>query len=1057
MSTQSGWGGGQSQTTTTAKQDWQTPTEASNVRASRGDQLAFGTWLLLGVGLLGGLVYLLPYSPDKTPVLILAEQNYLPPMPVNGWAADDAALIGELDGQNISASRVTAQWESVAAGLEQFRTDLEARKNDAVGSGSCVLYINAHGLVNDEGQACIVTSNSEPHDASTWVPISSLLNIIVEVIPDPTNKLIVLDCAKVRSDWNLGVFYSDFAERLRDEVGSDPEKYRHVAVINSASDGQVAWSRSNFSLRLMQALAGVPDGSDSLPGDSRVTIREIFEYVRSGVESWSTKNRGEYQTPELLGAASDDAMITVPVGTSTLRQIEERQLSSRTSESPVSVADIADLWAKLNRVIDQSPLLQLDPILVRNLRHGLFRLEQLSRSGPSMANTTRDAHQSLQNKIDALADADWSVLPGQWNAIGQRQPQVGASLQNLHSVAMSELFGRVNHVEATRLRSILTNTIGDVARGGGVSEEVTRDLGATTELQLLKISRQANTVAQWPTSQPLTKTARLREDAEMQAVPLVDGAAIDLRAHRAIRASLESAFASVRSVEDELWLGGRSAIDFDELFSSAQNNLEGTRDQLELVRLAFRTQDMMYAELPYIGQWLDDAWFYLRPGDTDLDREDIKARYEVLVGRTRKLSSYLQSLPKPEADADLEAKIREETNRIATDYELLKADIVEHAVGLAETPDKLVEVWRGTHAVLRIPFFDHDLRASLLNRYEDTLDKDETELDSDIDLSEQLLTWGPKAADHFLVTTTADATENVGGAQSSARGRRVLRTLGDRSVPGPAGPAASENINGIAATAAIIRPASALGFRSGENNVFQLDHVLEARDLLLWTATRALDDCWGGGVDTESNDPFFSRVANDSLRVAKKFKLPFEQSNVEIENIRRRISRQELAAKKGISGTAEDKSLVPGIGAVGIKANYNSGPGSLPSGKAAIFVRSPSGKRMNAYEATEDAVSNGFRMNQSMPVPVPRDDTATLNLTVDRDPAIEGDANLVAFFRGHEFETSVTIRSLRGNGVSFIPSRVDTARVTLLGEAKQTASIMFIPRLLSEYGRTCSK
>ena len=310
MTTQPGWDGSQPHTSSTPQHEWQTPPEAKlKARSFRKSRLAFAGWLGIGVAMLAGLVYSLPYSPDKTPCFVLVESDYPVPLSVNGWAEDDVALLSELDSENIAVYPVASSWDQVASGLTDVSRQVREHAADAINCGSCILYVNAHGLVDDQGQPCIVPAAGQPHDTSTWIPLEDLLSQVVDSLPESVNKLIVLDCARIQSDWDLGVFYNAFSERVVQLIAE--KRYPNLAVINSASAGEVAWPRSNFALRMMQGLAGKADGYPDLATDSRVSTSELFNYIRDGVKPWAVANRGETQSPQFLGGSSKDFQITI--------------------------------------------------------------------------------------------------------------------------------------------------------------------------------------------------------------------------------------------------------------------------------------------------------------------------------------------------------------------------------------------------------------------------------------------------------------------------------------------------------------------------------------------------------------------------------------------------------------------------------------------------------------------------------------------------------------------------------------------------------------------------
>ena len=108
-----------------------------------------------------------------------------------------------------------------------------------------LIYVSAHGVVNRDGEPCLLVEDSSPLDAATWLPVKNLCERICEVKPDErTRKVLVLDCNRIEVSGQCGLLYNSFAEQLKDLVENklDKKVCRNLVVLNSTSPGEVAWA-----------------------------------------------------------------------------------------------------------------------------------------------------------------------------------------------------------------------------------------------------------------------------------------------------------------------------------------------------------------------------------------------------------------------------------------------------------------------------------------------------------------------------------------------------------------------------------------------------------------------------------------------------------------------------------------------------------------------------------------------------------------------------------------------------------------------------------------------
>ena len=121
-------------------------------------------------------------------------------------------------------------------------------------------------------------------------------------LPRRRHLLVILDCNRIRVNWNLGVLYNSFAERVQQLVERKPPP--RMAVLLAAGPGQVNWASSDlggsvFGRYLQLGLAGsaAKDGVGNLFWRSDISLQKLVAYLEREVSGWSEFNRGEPQTP----------------------------------------------------------------------------------------------------------------------------------------------------------------------------------------------------------------------------------------------------------------------------------------------------------------------------------------------------------------------------------------------------------------------------------------------------------------------------------------------------------------------------------------------------------------------------------------------------------------------------------------------------------------------------------------------------------------------------------------------------------------------------------------
>src|SRR4051812_14744637 len=159
-----------------------------------------------------------------------------------------------------------------------------------------VLFVVAlHGGSGAEG-AYLIPNQMSP--GAKRLDLSKVISSM-EKLPPEQNKVLVLEGALIPAEWRLGMLQNDFARRLED-LEVEIRKVKNLWVLSACDVDQVCWTseglgRSPFLHSMTEALRGEAAGADG-----RLTLDELYTYVRSHVRDWAWNARGAVQEPVLL-------------------------------------------------------------------------------------------------------------------------------------------------------------------------------------------------------------------------------------------------------------------------------------------------------------------------------------------------------------------------------------------------------------------------------------------------------------------------------------------------------------------------------------------------------------------------------------------------------------------------------------------------------------------------------------------------------------------------------------------------------------------------------------
>ncbi|MCE9605183.1 MAG: VWA domain-containing protein [Planctomycetia bacterium] len=595
-------------------------TRVAAVKRSSGRRVF--VMLLLLLALFGLFVYVLLFSPAKTPLIVISATDYAWPVPPNAWVREDIAGLEELDGRTLHVVDTSTAWRSKSTGLAELDRRLRelghARGND----GSILFYVALHGLVDEKGMPCLLLPGASPLNSAQWLPCDELLRHLGSELPAEVNKVLILDCTRIRTNWNLGLVRNTFVERLEELVGRGDVP--NLQVLTSSGLDETSWASADlrgsaFGRAVRLGLAGAADRSERGEKignrNGRVSIAELHRYVGSYVERWAKKNRGVEQTPRLLlneKTPLTDFRLTWSLDRSGLKRMLESEETAGRAADTIPLDDVAELWRKLD-ALRAARAYQADPLAWRELEQRLLQLEQLASAGEAYREPAERLNAELRERLTISVARATQTAAGENGMakaalLAPTDNDVAANFK-LHSLPLCEYFGTLDAgtIASTRGRLDLATAANDPESLEAIWLKSTRpeQVRELAEVQFIKLARRYEASTLWKQGDSVRKGLQLYELAERTAI------FGDARAHYWLRPTLEAADAARRAAEDRYYLGPRKAAEtapWDAplaLYEAIGAANSGLRPRIETALLAY---DRTCSAAPYLAEW------YSRPG-----------------------------------------------------------------------------------------------------------------------------------------------------------------------------------------------------------------------------------------------------------------------------------------------------------------------------------------------------------------------------------------------------------------------------------------------------------
>jgi len=1081
-----------------ASHGWQDERDSRQSRLTRQS----GNWRRIAVlgcfvfGTLGTSVFIamLLQREVQFPFVAIVQTTYPRAFPPNAWAYEDLDSLqtgsDALDRKTIDVVDLTDTHRSNESLLlispdQRRRAIWQARR-----AGVIVFYLSLHGLVNDSGDACVATSDSDPLNASTWLPVTRLLSQIQDWnLPREVHKLLILDCNRQETNWAVGLLENSFAARLLKafEAISIP----NLVILNSTSPGQIGCASAElrgsvFGQFLRLGLAGAADlPHEGGNHDHRVSVTELHRYLQRHVDSWAQSNRGVRQQPLMIPSKPSDFKLTCSLDRVQLDNLLARFASGAAAEPAVSRNKLDELWTVLSE-LRSGHADSFAPLEMGEFRRRLVWLEQASQSGAAYrmdAIAAEGELRRLSTRLSQRIKQPISVAMVSGNTVQEveyHDPWVAGLAPRLHSLPMLARFGNIESTTINAMIDTLRQLKADASfekldaiLSNSPTKTQQNSLGIVHFLRLAHRSMRLRGVQNGNAG---ALSAALDMQSLSDAVPV----SIDPRIQFWIRGVTDAADAARRRADDALLTGAADSGTHElaeQLYREAQAIDKTVREALMLT-------DLMIAELPDLIRWLE-ASSRPRPGATTsqiepesdilnlisamhllLDNLDSPANANAAATSTNltfltqyhALLAKYQSLRQRFDDAcERFGNIVEATPDLVgqaafiLEFPLISSRVAENGLTPLEQRRKIQTWYLQASRDLNRRSIEKVVPSNAIGRpnLETASREDRNHVASLEEKSRQNFRKGfpvlaflepvdPASTAEKKMAVSEDPTETPESV--GAHIRRILQSVPrefenarERHLTSPDQP--RQEWNRAARMARCWVPFM--------TSMWQTDPVAELRrtdiqQLMLWQAHRSLEDFWGPVI--QGGHSYFESAATDSIEAARLICIPNPATEKQISGLKTLMAARQKAARSGLVVQADALLLVDLIDSptarVSVTSPVTGSGANLPPGTGLLRIADQNGNLLGP-------VIN-FPIEASVPIGDSKPQELQLSLGTTQRELSDTIGAATAVFRGHEFRDDLVIKTAAGTTIETRPHYVRNASVRLNGEKRQRASVVFI-------------
>ncbi len=255
--------------------------------------LRVGLFLALIVFVQGTFAYLLTWvDPPRAPVFVSIRVHAYA-----HWTAPKMRRAADEAGKNaVMRAEIQDALDTLASCSE---------------SEPVIVYLSAIAVQAEAARVYVIPGDARPDDPTGWLPLHEILSKL-KACPSK-QKLLVFEWQRPAALDRAGFVYHDIAAALPGELDAVPDAGR--LVLSACSAGQqthfsAELGQSVFAHYFEQGRLGHADGYGAAR-DSRVSVKELANFMQARVARWTTHNRGDQQTPMLLGSGDDFTLASV--------------------------------------------------------------------------------------------------------------------------------------------------------------------------------------------------------------------------------------------------------------------------------------------------------------------------------------------------------------------------------------------------------------------------------------------------------------------------------------------------------------------------------------------------------------------------------------------------------------------------------------------------------------------------------------------------------------------------------------------------------------------------
>ncbi len=1038
--------------------------------------IAVGSLFLVLSGLVAAWVYEVTHRPRLTPMLTVAVTDYSWPIDPNPWAVEDIQRIGLLNEQTLRVRDLSADWRGRELALKRLDRDLQAVVGSAGASGTIIFYLSLHGVVDSDGEPHFLPADASPFESSTWIPVRDVLDRISDRVPKQVNKLLLLDCNRFAQNWKIGQLHNTFADRLAGVL--DPQRHANTVIVNSVSSGQTGLSGAAMAGSLFGNLVADGLGGMASGGEGQVSLTRLVDFLHREMTQWCQVHGLPPQSVLQVPSTSRDFGVTWSLPESTISRLRDERPSA--SAPSVSSEDRDELWRRMGE-LPLRPLLAIAPEAVHDLEHQLLWLENICSAGHAYDRDASTRWAGLRRRLERISElirSDGSRL----SPVALRTAIVDGGSAAAQGASLPSL----------RLAGVLGSISADVVDAGerswdGLIAELTPDrLKAMIDepvatdldrIHFLRLLDRYRVLDRWSRIDPIAATLRLRAANERSSVMLHGAVGHELRAAPWLIRSSATAEQARLILEDLVFSGqDTGGSEVDDQLATARDAQDAAQKRLADVARAFEVADDATHRLPYFAEAIAKlpvgSTFGLGdPNDADPMTSDVLPALRDAITLWRQLDQRGGEGGEPDDSLPFLAVADRLQSRL-TKLDRVLGEWITKAISDPQNPTMTIS---SAKAILELPWLDWGQRRELRrihSELEQTLSLDAVGSINDpqsqgrFDRTATTPSTGPLQRSSYdritswpihpaVLTTQAEAIArpsdesefdavNRGSipaesvmARIEQLGYLVRRSLGVWSGEGQTRPWEGPDSAMQEWLAAARWQRRCLPLASpNSNGVSPIEVVWRdaVHHLLLGQARRQLDGFYGTPFSSPGispRRPLFDLACDQCVEVVALIGPPSREIQRDLVTLRKDQTLLQLASRSGIV-TDVDTSRLPLDGEdLMIDVTLRPGKGSptssdaLPPGRPSVWAQT------ERSELASDIGSFDFPIQQPQAFQL-RATTWSPRLTA------------LAMLRGNEFGQPFVVNRLGGTWVDYRPHRHDVSTITLSGQRRKRASIVFV-------------